>query len=97
MITSDETDEILQRSFEYIIGLVEFNLVILKFQLNHYLYEGFKKELRTSFSRTLVNDADWGTMVEPDPALEERLAELNEQIQGLRDSLQEVQRIQRNF
>jgi hypothetical protein len=95
MLTADESEKILQRSFEYIVALMEFNLVILKFQLNHYLYEGFKKEIKSSFSRTLVHNADWDSMVEPDPEIQERLEELKEQIAGLRESLIEVQRIQR--
>jgi hypothetical protein len=39
MITADETDQILRRSFEYIVALMEFNMVIFTFQLNHYLYQ----------------------------------------------------------
>jgi len=97
MITEKETDRILQRSFEYIVSLMEFNLVILKFELNHYLYEGFKNKLKVSFSRTLSNATDWNTLVEPDPDVEERLEELKEQIVGLRESLHEVQRIQRKI
>lgn len=95
MITDKETDRILQRSFEYIVALMEFNLVVLEQQLNHYLYEGFKTNLKTSFSRSVSNATDWETLVEPDPDTETRLEELQEQIAGLRKSLLEVQRIQR--
>ena len=31
---------ILKRSFEYIVGLLEFNLFVFKFQVNHHFYEG---------------------------------------------------------
>ena len=97
MITDQETDRILDRSFEYIVALMEFNLVNLKFQLNHYLYEGFKQKLKVSFSRTLSNDTDWKTLVEPDPDVKDRLEELDGQIVGLRECLDEVQRIQRKI
>lgn len=97
MITDRETDRILQRSFEYIVSLMEFNLVILKFEMNHYLYEGFKEKLKSSFSRTLSNDTDWAKLVEPDSEAEERLCELEEQIGGLQESLHEVQQLQRKF
>lgn len=97
MITSDETDKILRRSFEYIVALMEFNLVTLKFQLNHYLYEEFKNELSRSFSTNVLNDAEWDTLVEPDMALEQELANLKEQIVGLADSLKDVQRMQRRM
>jgi hypothetical protein len=97
MITDKETDRILQRSFEYIVGLMEFNLVILKFELNHYLYEGFKNNLKTAFSRSLAEATDWESLVEPDPDVEDRLNVLDKQIAGLRESLQEVQQIQRKI
>ena len=97
MITEEESNKILQRSFEYIVALLEFNLVNLKFQLNHYLYQGFKHELKSSFTRALVYQDTWDSMVEPDPAIIERLEELDEQIHDLRESLQEVQRIQRRL
>lgn len=96
MITDSETDRIIQRSLEYIVALMEFNLVNLKFQLNHYLYEGFKNALKTSFSRTLAN-AEWETLVQPDPDVAVRLAQLRQEIDGLRDSLLEVQRIERHI
>jgi len=97
MITDKETERILQRSFEYIVALMEFNLVVLEQQLNHYLYESFKTKLKTSFSRSVSNVTDWASLVEPDPGTASRLEELKEQITGLRDSLHEVQRIQRKL
>jgi Dynamin family len=97
MITDKETQRILQRSFEYMVALMDFNLVLLKFQLNYYLYEGFKEKLKSSFSRRIADATDWATLVEVDPDVDDRLAELEEQIEGLRQSLQEVQRIQRKL
>ena len=97
MITDDESDQILRRSFEYIVALMEFNLVILKFQLNHYLYEGFKIDLSRSFQSRLVNEANWDELIETDSNVEIRLVELKELIGSLEDSLQEVQRMQRKM
>lgn len=97
MVTDEETDKIIQRSFEYIVALMEFNQFTLNFQINHYLYEGFKTELSKSFQTKLINDANWGKMVEPDPSVKLRLEELKEQIAGLADSLREVERMQRRM
>ena len=97
MITDEESPMIIRRSFEYIVALMEFNMYILKFSLNHFLYEGFKMELSKSFNRDLVGEADWEKLVEPDPDVKLRLNELNEQINGLKDSLDEVQRMQRRM
>lgn len=94
MITDDETNQILQRSFEYITALMEFNLVNLKFQFNHYLYEGFKQELRNSFSSKLISDTDWESLVEKGEDTEQHLAELDQQIVGLRESVRKVANIQ---
>ena len=97
MITDEETEKILRRSFEYIVALMEFNLVTLKFQLNHYLYEGFKHTVKISLRSRLVDNADWNTLVIPDPNVEHRLVELKEQIKGLSESLHEVQTMQRRM
>lgn len=96
MITQEETDTILQRSFEYIVGLLEFNLFNYKFQMNHHLYKGFKDALRVELM-SRINEADWNELVQPDPSIGIRLQELGAQIKGLTDSLQEVQRMQRSF
>jgi hypothetical protein len=96
MITDEETDTILRRSFEYIVGLLEFNLYVFKFQLNHHLYQGFKKVLRSDLMAR-VNDADWNMLVQPDPSIDSRLAELDGQIKGLGESLLDVQRMQRSI
>eukprot|EP00957_Ditylum_brightwellii_P016948 1278194-Ditylum_brightwellii.AAC.1 len=61
MITDEETDTILRRSFEYIVGLMDFNLFVFKFQLNHHFYQGFKKALRKDLM-SRVNNADWDTL-----------------------------------
>jgi hypothetical protein len=97
MVTSEEKDQILRRSFEYIVALIEFNLVTLKFQLNHYLYMGFKEELGKTFKNRLMNEADWEKLTEPDPSLLDRRDILKEQIIGVVDSLQEVERLQRRM
>ena len=97
MVTSEEKDQILRRSFEYIVALIEFNLVTLKFQLNYYLYMGFKEELGKTFKNRLTNEADWAKLAEPDPSLSDRLDLLKEKIVGVVDSLQEVERLQRRM
>lgn len=96
MITEEETDMILQRSFEYIVALMEFNLVVFKFQLNHHFYEGFKRSIRSTLL-TRINNANWEELVRPDPGIEDRILELDIQIQGLSDSLRDVQRMQRSL
>ena len=96
MITEEETDLILQRSFEYIVGLMEFNLYVFRFQLNYHLFQGFKKSLKVTLM-TKINDADWDELVQPDPTVDDRLALLEEQRQGLQESLDDVLRMQRNI
>ena len=96
MITQEETDLILQRSFEYIVGLMEFNLYVFRFQLNYHLFQGFKNALKVTLM-TKINDADWNELVRPDPTVNERLAVLEEQRKGLQESLDDVLRMQRNI
>jgi hypothetical protein len=96
MITEEETDLILQRSFEYIVGLMEFNLYVFRFQLNYHLFQGFKKSIKVTLM-TKINDADWDELVRPDPKINERLAVLEEQRCGLQESLDDVLRMQRNI
>lgn len=96
MLTHEETSLILQRAFEYIVALLEFNLIVLKFQLNHHLYEGFKERIRTTWIAQ-VNNADWESLVQSDSTIQPRIKALDEQIQGLSDSLREVQRMQRSL
>lgn len=97
MVTDEETDKIIQRSFEYIVALMEFNLVTLNFQLNHYLYEGFKTELSKSFQTKLINDANWNELVEPDSNIEKNLEDVKGKIEGLSESLREVELMQRKM
>ncbi|CAB9496731.1 Dynamin-related protein [Seminavis robusta] len=96
MITKEETEMILTRSFEYIVGLLEFNLFVFKFQLNHHFYQGFKEAIRSTLIAR-VNDADWNQLVRPDPGIDSRLEELDGQIRGLSDSLRDVQRMHRSI
>jgi hypothetical protein len=92
MITADETDQILRRSFEYIVALMEFNMVIFTFQLNHYLYQRFKDELGNSFIKTITY-ANWDTLCIPDPNMRERLEVLEDQIAALSESLKECDKM----
>ncbi|VEU40799.1 unnamed protein product [Pseudo-nitzschia multistriata] len=94
MITKEETEMILQRSFEYIVGLMEFNLIVFRFQLNYHLFEGFKKAIKETLL-TKVNDADWDELVRPDSTIGERLEIVEKQRQGLQKSLDMVLRMQR--
>jgi hypothetical protein len=96
MITDEETQMILRRSFEYIVALMEFNLVNFRFQVNHYLYLGFKRELSKTFMRK-GSEADWATLIQADPGVADRLDVLAEQIESLEESLQEVQHMSQRF
>lgn len=96
MITDEETDLILQRSFEYIVGLMEFNLFVFRFQLNYHLFQGFKNAIKVTLM-TKINDADWNELVRPDPTMNERLVLLEKQRRGLQESLDDVLRMQRNI
>jgi Dynamin family len=97
MITSDETRKILQRSFEYIIGLMEWNLVNLRFQLDHYLFMDFKSTMKRSFVYDLMSSTDWKVLVEPDDDIVRRLSEVQDEISSLKESLQEVQLLNCRF
>jgi hypothetical protein len=96
MITDEETAMILKRSFEYIVGLLEFNLFVCKFQLNHHFYLGFKKAIRSTLM-SRVNEADWDQLVRPDPSIDIRLGDMEGQIKGLSESLRDVQRMHRSI
>lgn len=97
MITNKETRKILQRSFEYIVALMEFNLVTLRMQMDHYLFVSFKTTMKSNFVYDLMSNADWDSLVEPDDDVGKRLDEVKDQIQSLRESLQEVQQMNRHF
>ncbi|GAX29312.1 hypothetical protein FisN_16Hh254 [Fistulifera solaris] len=96
MITEEETEMILERSFEYILAMSEFNLIVCKFQLNHHLYEGFKKSLRSTLM-SRINEANWEELTQPNADVAHRITEIEGQIKGLRDSLLDVQRMQRSL
>jgi hypothetical protein len=97
MISDDETDQILKRSFEYMVALMEFNLVNLKFQLKYYLVIGFKEELSKNFKNKMMHHADWATLVEPDEHLNERMADVENKTKGVVASLHEVERLNRKL
>lgn len=97
MVTDEEIKQIIRRSFEYIVALMEFNLVNLRFQLNHYLFQGFKTELGKTFKNKLMNEANWAELIEPDPDLAGRLDVVKGKIEGVLSSLMEVERLQRKL
>jgi hypothetical protein len=68
MITDEETEVILNRSFQYIVALMEFSLVLFRLQVNFFLYEKFKTEMQKSFIHK-GSEADWSNLVVPDPSL----------------------------
>ena len=92
MITDEETKMILDRSFQYLVALMEFSLVWFRLQVNHFLYESFKKEMKKSFVHR-ASEADWEALVNPDPVVSDRIDELEDQIKGLESALHEVQRL----
>lgn len=57
MVSGEEADNILHRSFQYIIALLELNLVTLRFHMNHHLVMGFKNAFRKEFICTCVKMA----------------------------------------
>jgi hypothetical protein len=97
MITTDESQKILQRSFEYIVALMEFIVHFLRFQLDHFLFLKFKNQMKKSFVYELLGSTDWSELVEGDGDLKERLEVVEDQIKSLRDSLHEVQHLSRRF
>ena len=96
MVTDEESEVIVQRAFEYIIALFEFILSLLKFRLNHHLYEGFKGAIQGPLIARM-NNIEWDELVNNDPAIDERMEELEVQIEGLKKSLQDVKRMERSF
>eukprot|EP00979_Chaetoceros_neogracilis_P011309 scaffold2751_cov154-Chaetoceros_neogracile.AAC.3 len=95
MITDDETDLVIKRAFQYVIALTQFNNVVLQFQMNHYLYQGFKDGLDT-FTRRVAND-NWAELVQPDQNISDQIQELKGKIHCLKESLQEVKKMQSNI
>ena len=94
MITTEETDVILDRSFQYLIALMEFCLISFRLQINCYLYEEFKTEMKKTF---ILRGSKVATLVKPDPDVDERIEELEDQIKGIEASLQEIQRVQKGL
>ena len=90
MITDDEADKILMKSFQYIVTLLEFNLVNLRFQMNHHLVIGFKETLRGPFVDEIVLNTDWTELIERDYALDDQMKDVEDQIAGVKASLEEV-------
>ena len=95
MINDEETDVVIKTAFRYIIALMEFNMTVLRFQIHHYLYQGFKQRL-DSWTREVIME-DWTNLVKPDEDLENEIHEIEGKIIGLKESLHEVQRIQAKF
>lgn len=92
MINDEETNVVINTAFRYIIALMEFNMTILRFQIHHYLYQGFKKSL-DSWTREVIME-DWTNLVKPDDDLQNEINDIEGKITGLKESLHEVQRIQ---
>lgn len=90
MITDDEADKILLKAFQYIVTLLEFNLVNLRFQMNHHLVIGFKDALRGPFVDDIVLKTNWDELIEPDHALDDQMVEVENQIAQVKASLVEV-------
>jgi len=91
MITSEETQMIMDRSFQYLVALMEYSLFWFRLQINHFLYQSFKSEMKKFLHKG--NEANWDELIVPDPNVAERIAKLEDEIKGLESSLQEVQRM----
>lgn len=96
MITDEESEMIIERAFDYVIALFEFILSMLKFQLNHHLYQGFKDAIQGPLI-TRMKNIEWNEVVHSDPSLDERIDEIKGQIDGLKDALQEVKRMEHSL
>jgi len=95
MINDEETDEIIKSAFQYLLSLHEFIETILNFQTNYSLYNAFKEELE-SFSR-VVSDSDWTEMLPQDDSLDAMIDDLDDKINGLKGSLDSVNKMQMKF
>ncbi len=95
MINDEETDEIIKSAFQYLLSLHEFIETILNFQTNYCLYNAFKAELE-SFSR-VVSDSDWTEMLPNDDSLDAMIDDLDDKIDGLKGSLDSVNKMQMKF
>ena len=97
MVTDEEVNHILRRSFEYIVALVEFNLITTRFQITHYLFNGFKTELGKTFKNNLINETKWKDLIKVDPSIQQGLQYIEMRIDGVQSSLTEVERLQRTL
>jgi hypothetical protein len=92
MVADEEVDTILRVAFEYFVSLQEICSVMIEFQVNHYLYEGYKTELHRAIMR-IGCDTDWSSLAQPDLKAQSRIAELEDQILSLNHSLLEVEKL----
>ena len=98
MITHKECDIIVETSFAYMTGLMDFIMVNLEFFFNHYLFNRFKTEcLEKDFGYKLINETDWSSLVHRDEEAESRLTELKSQLVGITSSLETVRMLQQRF
>ena len=95
MINDRETELVIKTAFKYIIALMEFNMIVLRFQINHYLYTGFKNEL-DAWTRNILME-DCSNLVQPDNDLAKEIEDVKSKIDGLKDSLMEVQKMHSKF
>lgn len=94
MICDDEVDLILDRSYEYIVGLFQFILTTMEFQLNHYLFIEFKNRLAKRLGFQLVASTDWKSLCKPDASIAKRIDELKTQVEAVTEALATVRNIQ---
>jgi hypothetical protein len=95
MINDSETDKIILSAFRYTMALHDQIMIYLNFQINHYLYQEYKEKVST-FARDIL-DEDWSAMISKDERLDDDIKTLEDRIEGLNKSLQDVQRLQSQF
>jgi hypothetical protein len=96
MITQEETTLILNRSFQYLVALMVFSLIQFRLQINCYLYEEFKDQMKKSFLHK-GSEVNWNDLLVADPMIADRICTLDDQITHIESSLQEVQKMSQNF
>lgn len=96
MITDEEVELILHSSFSYLVALQEHILLDFEFQINHYLFLGFKNQLSKSFMRVGI-EANWEALVRRDASVAMAIADLEDQVESLTESLVEVQKLNQRF
>lgn len=72
------------------VALLEFNLVNLRFQMNHHLVVGFKKALKRTFINGIVLRTDWTELIDHNQDIDDRLQDLEAQLESVQQSLDEV-------